>query len=412
MLEETPTTIGQKIWRGLIGLFLGILVLMLIITLLPGDMEDSLMNTLTGKMSTTAGHVGNTPIPIDYFNAARKDCYYRYKEYAPQLATNDDMISNCAFQTLRTVIVGKELADAFGYQVSQLAVKRELSRQAREYQQQAGDQAGYDEEDLRSVEDIYKNLLRSEPILYRVDTTTSMTLFSSFLQSELKKTESELAIENESKGVNISLRLVAFTNSDLMEKVESELNITDEMIRAEYDKETKAGTTPKDEDGKPLSFESREGILTSKIRLDRKSKGLEEKKAELKAIREKGASLEEIAANLNVRPISLQNLSIQDLSSSSYQGQVFHLSQDQDFLKDMSELGFGDKKIGGPYQDGDKNFFVEFTGVTLPNSSVTKPSQSVLKDSTALLAGFFMEMNQSIGKEKPLLRNIRLAGEE
>lgn len=412
MLEETPTTIGQRIWRGLIGLFLGILVLMLIITFLPGDMEESFMNTITGKISTTAGHVGNTPIPIDYFNAARKDCYYRYKEYAPQLATSDDMISNCAFQTLRSVMVGKELAAAFGYQVSQLAVKRELSRQAREYQQQAGDQAGYDEEDLRSVEDIYRNLLRSEPILYRVDTTTSMTLFNSFLHSELKKTESELALENEAKGVRVSLRLVAFTNSDLMEKVESELNITDEMIRTEYDKETKAGTTPKGEDGKPLSFEARKAILTSKIRLDRKSKGLEEKKAELKAIREKGASLEEIAADLSMRPISLQNLTIQDLSSLNYQGQIFRLSQDQGFLKDMSERGFGDKKVGGPYQDGDKNFFVEFTGVTLGSPSVAKQTQAGTEDSTALLSGFFMEMNQSIGKDKPLLRNIRLAGEE
>jgi hypothetical protein len=411
MLEETPTTIGQKIWRGLIGFFLGILVLMLIITLLPaGDMEESLINQLTGRVSTKAGKIGNQSIPMDYFNAARRDCYYQYKEYAPQLADNEGMISNCAFQTLRSVVVGKELADSFGYQISELAIKRELSRQAREYHSQVSQQAGYDKEDLRSVEDIYRNLLRSEPILYRVDVSTAKSLFDGFMRATVKKTESEIGIENESNLAKISIKLVPFNNSVLSEIVDRELTISDDEIRKEYDKETKAGTTPKGENGKPLSFDERKSILTSKIRLDKKNQAIEAKRIELNKKREDGASLEELAQIVSSKPVLFNNLGIQSLSSLSQGDKIYRLTQDQEFLKDMSEKGFGTGKIGGPYKDGEKNYFVEFTSLSLPENLVASGSIE-REDSRSLLGGFFLEINQSLGKERPLVRNVRIAGE-
>lgn len=409
MLEETPQTIGQKIWRGLIGLFLGILVLMLIITLLPGDMEESFMNQITGQMRTTAGEVGKRSIPMDYFNAARRDCYYRYKDYAPQMAANDDMITNCGYQTLRTIFIGKDIADSFGYQVSELAVKRDLSRQAREYHKQASDQAGYDEQDLRSAEEIYKNLLRSEPILYRLETATTMSLFSGFLRTNLMKTPSELALEQEALSTKVSIRLVPFTDAQLAEIIEKDISISDADLQAEYDRETKAGNTPKGEDGKPLPFEARKAILTSKMRLERKNKGLEEKLADLKKLREAGTSLDDLAGKVSSQAQTFSNLSIQDLAGLSIGGQIYRLSQDQSFLKDMSELGFGSKLVGGPYKDGEKNFFVEFSDLKLPTTAIAATDPAPVDRN--FLAGFFMEMSQSYGKDKPLVRYGKGAGE-
>lgn len=410
MLEETPQTIGQKIWRGLIGLFLGVLVLMLIITLLPaGDMEESLIDTLTGRVSTNAGSVGKRSIPMDYFNASRRDCYYRYKDYAPQLASNEAMLSNCAFQTIRSVFVGNDLAESFGYHVSQLAIKRELSRQARELHAQSSNQAGYDDDDIRSVEDIYRNLLRSEPIMYRVESATAMSLFDNFFQSELKKTESELTIEKQAESAKISIRMVPFSHGKVSEIVEKELVISEEELKKEYDKETKAGTTPKGEDGKPLSFEDRKSILTSKIRLDKKNKAMEAKLAEFGKKREEGLSLEELGKMVDAQPVRFNRLGIQDLSGLNHSGNVYRLTQDQGFLRDMSEMGFGSSRIGGPYKDGEKHFFIEFTDLQLPTESAV--SGTANRDSRSFVGTFFMEINQSIGKEKPLARNVRVVGE-
>ncbi|WCL50312.1 hypothetical protein [Leptospira sp. GIMC2001] len=410
MLEETPTTIGQKIWRGVIGLFLSIMVLMLIITFLPGDMEQNLIDQVTGRMSTTAGKVGDRAISIDYFNAARKNCYFQYKDYAPQLASNEDLLVSCAFQTIRSVFVAGELADAFGYQVSELAIKREMSRQARELHKQQTNQAGYGEEDIRSAEDIYRSILRSEPILFKKESTTSMSLFNSFMRADLRKTTSEQMIEKEAQLAKFGLRLVSVTDAELMNVVEKELVISDEEIRSEYDKETSAGNTPKDPDGKPLSFDARKAILTNKIRLDKKTKALEDRKSLLRVKKEEGASLEELAEAISTKPISLSSLSIGDLSSLSAGGQVYRLSGDQTFLKDMSEIGFGSKKIGGPYKDGDKNIFVEFTELRLPDTKAPTVSAAI-PDDKQMLAGFFQEMIASMSKENPLQRNIRMAGE-
>jgi hypothetical protein len=405
MLEEKPTSLGQILIRGIVGLLLAVLVLMLIVTFLPGDLEQNLLDQVTGRMSSNAGSVGNRSIPMDYFNSARKECYFRYKEYAPQMAGNEEMLTNCAYQTIRTVYIAGQMAKSMGYQISELAIKRELSRQARELYKQSSTQAGYSEDDIRSPEEIYKNLLRSEPLHYRTESSTALSLFDNFLRADLNTTPSEINIQNDAKNAKISLRLVGISDLELISVVESELVVSDEEAKKEYDKEVKAGTGPKGADGKALSFEARKSILLSKIRLDKKNRAVEEKKSALKIKKEQGSTLEDIANELKQKPINLSNLSIQDLSSVSNNGQVFRLTQDNAFLQDMGNLGFGSKKIGGPYKSGDKTIFVEFTDLKIPQSNSDLSKIQPNPDDKRLLFSFFLEMNQSISKENPLLRN-------
>jgi len=410
MLEENPQTIGQKIWRGLVGLFLGILVVMLIITLLPaGDMEESLINQLTGRVSTQAGSIGGKSIPMDYFNSARKNCYFRYKEYAPNLASDDGILADCAFQTLRSVFVGKEIADAFGYRVSELAIKRELSRQAREYHKEASMQAGFDTEDLRSADEIYRNLLQSEPLLFRIETATAMNLFNEFLYTDLKKSPGQILVEEEAKSARLGLRIVFFPTSVLNEIAERNIEVTDAEILAEYEKETKSGTTPKGEDGKPLSLEDRRSILSSKIRFDKRSKAVDAIRQNLQKMRQDGANLEDLAKFVSTKPVLFRELKIEDLNSINLSGNTLRPLQNGDFLRDMSEIGFGPRRIGGPYQDGDRNYFVEFLSLELPKLSSPKEPQEM--ESRNFLASVFLEMNQSVGKERPLIKNIRISSD-
>ncbi|NCN08742.1 MAG: hypothetical protein GW938_02735 [Leptospira sp.] len=408
MLEEKPTSIGQIIWRSVIGLFLAVLVLMLIVTFLPGDLENNLIDQITGRMSTTAGSVGDRSIQMDYFNSARKDCYYRYQDYAPQLAGNEEMLSNCAYETIRTVYIANELAESYGYQVSDLAIKRELSRQARELYKQSSTQAGYGEEDIRSAEEIYKNILRADPMHFRTEKATALSLFDSFLRAEYYKTSSDQAVQKEAENTKISLRLVSINDSDLTTLVESTLVISDEDAKKEYDKETKAGNTPKDPEGKPLSFEARKNILISKMRLEKKNRAVEDMKSSLKAKREKGASLDELALELKEKPITVSNLSIQDLSAITSNGQTYRLTQDTVFLQDLSGLGFGSNKVGGPYKSNDKLIFVEFTDLKIPESKAVAETVEPKLDESRMLFSFFLEMNQSLGKENPLYRNLRV----
>jgi len=407
MLEEKPSSIGQIIWRSVIGLFLAVLVLMLIVTFLPGDLESNLIDQITGKMSTTAGSVGDRSIAIDYFNSARKDCFFRYKDYAPQLAGNEEMLSNCAYETVRTVYVAGILASSFGYQVSELAIKRELSRQARELYKQSTSQAGYGEDDIRSAEEIYKNILRSDPMQFRTEKATALSLFDSFLRAEYYKTSSDQAIQEEAENTKLSLRIVSISDQELTTLVESSLVISDEEAKKEYEKETKAGNTPKDADGKPLNFEARKNILISKMRLEKKNRASEDMKSNLKAKREKGASLDELASELKTKPVSVSNISIQDLSAITSNGQTYRLTQDSAFLQDLSGLGFGSKKVGGPYKSNDKIIFVEFTELKIPETKLESKTLEPKLDESRMLFSFFLEMNQSIGKENPLYRNLR-----
>lgn len=416
-MEEIPLTLGQKIRKVLVGLFLTILVSMLIITLLPaGDMEESLINQLTGRVSTRAGSVGNRDIPMDYFNTARKECYFQYKEIAPNFASNDAILTNCAFQRIRTIYVGKALADAFGFRVTEFAIKKDLSRQARIYHSEFATRAGYDESDTRSVEEIYRDLLREDPLPYRIEAATVQNLFEEFFVSKIFKTPHQLGLEKESQLAKLTLRVLPLTSARLSELAEENLNFSEEELRKEYDKETKSGITPKDESGKPISFEDRKSILIAKLKFDRKNKAVEEKKLELKRLLEDKKTLDALQNYTQSLPYELTNLTIQDLSSKQIGGRVYRISKDPNFLKDMARLGFGKEKVGGPYEDGENYFFVEFRNLSLPEpkkSTMEENNRTITEEeSRNYIANIFLEINQSIAKDMPLSRNPRLEGNE
>ncbi|NUM42324.1 MAG: hypothetical protein HUU45_11920, partial [Leptospiraceae bacterium] len=142
MFQEEPTTIKEKIFKTIGGLFLFILVAMLAITFLPGDAEKTLFQALSGEGSLNVGKIGGESIPFDYFQAARRECYFRYKEYLPSMANDSSTLDSCAYQSIRSIKVAGMIADRVGYSVSVNGIKEELSKQARDIHKQSNTSAG------------------------------------------------------------------------------------------------------------------------------------------------------------------------------------------------------------------------------------------------------------------------------
>ncbi|TGN21030.1 hypothetical protein [Leptospira idonii] len=402
MFEEEPSNWKDILTRSVVGFFLTILVGMLIVTFLPGDAEQSFMGALTGQSSTKAGKIGGTSVAIDYFNAARRDCYYRYQQYSREMAANEEAINSCAFSTIRELFIANDIAKAVGYRVSEISIRREISNQARQLHKEASSQAGYAEEDSRTVEQIYQQILTSAPMTYRIDSATGFSLFPNFLDQKWTASPSEAALETEAKTAKISFRVVAFTEVNLLNQLESKIQIPDADLQAEYEKEKKEGNVPKDASGNPLSFEARKAVLISKLKFDRKRKELEIWKKRIQTLTGAENALEAISKETaqaieTIAPTSLANLKLIQSPKGSYR-----LASDPKFWEELSANPFGKKKVAGPFTDNDKQIYVEFGELSFAKAPETAsapadPMADFMKQKPLL--SFFVEINQSLSGE-------------
>ncbi|EKJ87104.1 hypothetical protein CLV96_3758 [Leptospira meyeri] len=401
MFEEEPSTLKEKIYRAIIALFLFILVGTLIITFLPGDAEQSLVGAITGQNSTKAGTIAGRSIPVDYFNAAKRDCYYRYQQYGRETAQNPELLNSCAFSTVKEIYIANDIAAAVGFQVSEISIKREMSRQAREVHKESVSQAGYGEEDSRSLTEIYQQIYRSAPMNYRIDSATGYALYPNFLDQPFSPTENEAELEDEAKRAKISFRIVAISEVNLLNAVEAKINISDEELKKEYEKEKKDGSLAKDAAGNFVSFESRKPLLLSKMKFDRKRKEVEIWKGRIAAKVSEPNALEAIASE-TLQPIeTVSNVSLSDLKLvTSNRGNSYRLANSAKFWETLANDPFSKKTVVGPFSDNDKQVYVEFGALTYGQTTAKKPADQAadfLKQRQLL--SFFLEINQSLAAE-------------
>ncbi|ALO25835.1 MULTISPECIES: hypothetical protein [Leptospira] len=411
-MELENVSLKDKIIRAIVAFFLFILVSGLIITFLPGDAEKSFFDVISGRSNLNAGKIGSDSIPMDYFQAAQRDCFFQYRNIAPSLAEDPSTLQSCAFQTIRSLVVTKQIANATGFSVSETGIREELSEEARRIYRESVTGAGYSEEDVRKPEVIYKQILNSAPMQYRVDRKNASSLYDSLLNSDLKKTDGELAVQKESSSARFRLRIVSYTDEQLNKLAEKEIPVSEEVLRVKYENEKKEGKLPKNPDGKELSFEERKNFLKSKLLLEARSKSQEEWKGKLKTLQEETDGLQKIASLLGVNVQDFKDQSLLNLWELKSGNQNIRLGNNTQFLKDLTTVAFGSKKVGGPYRESEKNVFVEFASLEIDSSKINISQGPDLRDNLNLLNGFVMEISQALQEKYPIERRIGQKAEE
>lgn len=410
ILEDEPVSFKDKVFRVIIGVFLFILVGTLVITLLPGDAEQNLYNMISGKTNLSAGKVGEENISFDYFNAARKECYDRYKQYGHPSADDQAEINRCAYNNIKELKVMKALAHASGYLISELSIREELSAQAKAAYQQSTASAGYSKEEMQSPEEIYRYLLRSMPIAYRQDIMIAYSYPMKLFMSNLKKSENELSVENDAKNLNLSISFVAFSDIELFNVIGDNIPVSEDDIKRDYDESVKNGSIAKDAKGNFESLESRKPFILNKLKLNAKQKMLSELKTKIQNVKSGSSEsiLQEIAKLAGVKPVDVANSSITEFANNINKAngnKQMTFASSSSFLKDLVEIQFGKNKIGGPYTDGDKTVYVEFKEIKYNTASVAKTDQEP-QSNRMFVYNFLTEINQSMAGLFPIFRKV------
>ncbi|HRG46674.1 MAG TPA: hypothetical protein PLX69_14765 [Leptospiraceae bacterium] len=408
ILEEEPVSIAQKIYRVFAGLFIAVLVVMLIFTFIPGDAEQSLLRTITGQDQMTAGKVGDESIPVDYFKAARLECYYMFKQRYPTIADDRSMLENCAFNQVKSLKIDRVLGTAAGYYVSDLSIKEDISNEARRIHSQSGTSAGYASDEVRSVDEIYRSILLSVPMHYRQDSVLSSDLYERFLYTDVKETEEEQKVRSELENVRISLSYVSFSDEELSKLVGEIPAVTDEEIKKEYDASIANKTIPMGADGKPQTLEIRKAFIFNKIQTEAKEKKLSELKAKILSV--KGAENANLAAIGTISGSKIQELSKISLSSlnspsKDAKTELPKFLSSSTFLKDITNMSFGKGKVGGPYTDKDKTFYVEFKELTIDSGNSVGKTVALNDNGNNKVRMFLYEIKQSLNGIYPIQRN-------
>lgn len=400
---EKIRDIKQPITRIVIGFFLFILVAMLVVTLIPGDAETSLVQMLTGQDSMSAGKIGEENIPTDYFQASRKECYYRYKQFG-DMANDASFLNNCAYTNIRNLKATKSLSRSLGFTVSENSVNEEIYEQAKSIHSQTKGSAGYSQSEMKSVEDLYREMKRQSTINYLIDTRTMGRLYEKFLLTDLKKSEDELKWEKEASTTKISLKYVSFTDIEILKTLENSMKITDDEAKKEYDKELQEGKLPKDSTGNVESFEKRKSIIMGKLKNEMTQKRLSDIKTEVQNLKNSG-KMDEMAKVTGTKLLDTTELSIRskfaEADPKTKSELDLKLGNNTKFLKDVIDPN-NQNKILGPYTDGDKIVYVQIynisiAGGTQPSDS-TKNEVSVVSqmENKFLVYTFLTELSQSL----------------
>jgi hypothetical protein len=411
MLLEEPKelTLKDKIIRTFVGIFMTILVGMLIITFIPNDAEQSLQLMLSGQDSHSAGKFGEETIPMDYFQAARKDCYSRYKD-SPGGNVDNSLVISCAYSQIKTLKVSRLIAESVGFGISENRIKEMILEQAKQVHGESYVGAGYSEEDRSSLEDIYINILRSVPMEYRQDGLISYTLFQSFLNAKLSASEAEKNLKRDAGELRVDLSYVYFTDADLLAKVGDSIEIPEAELQKEYDQSVKAGTLPKNAQGEVPSFEERKAILYNKLKADKKQGLVAELKTKIQTLKNSDGKevLKEIAVLTGSKIEDIKKVSLTELSKPSADSKFFRFASNAGFLKDFVEIPFGKGMVGGPYVDSEKSVYVEFKELKFEKDSKPNVAQEDQRFSPEMMKmySFLEEINQSISARFPVYRKF------
>jgi len=399
--EYEEPTLGNKIVRFLVGVFLTILVSMLILTLLPGDAEQNIFRMLTGQDNFSYGKIGDETITPDYFQSARKDCFQRYKDYNPNIANDSSELNSCAYDTVKSYKVYKVLASAVGYGISENRLKEIIWEQAKQAQKESNMGAGYTEEDKLSKEDVYKNILRATPIAYRQDYLTAMGL-DKFLYSEVKPTSDEQKITMESGLAKLSFSYIQITDSDLLNKIGDNITLDEIQIKADYDKSIKEGTLTKSPEGKIPTYEERKSFIENKLKVEKKQALLGDLKTRLLELKNGNGKIVDLTQVSGVPLSEVKDMPLSDISKGN-ENKSLAFTGSSAFLKDLGDVAFGTGRVNGPYPDGDKMIYVDFKELKIESEG--KHDESVASNLSNIRI-FLMEMNNSLKSIYPIYRKL------
>ncbi len=399
--EYEEPTIGNKIVRFLVGVFLTILVSMLIITLLPGDAEQNIFRMLTGQDNFSYGKIGDETITPDYFQSARKDCFQRYKDYNANLANDSSELNSCAYDTIKSFKVYKVLASAVGYGISENRLKEIIWEQAKQSHKESNMGAGYTEEDKLSKEEIYKNLLRATPLVYRQDYVTEME-FDRFLYSDIKPSPDEEKINKESSLAKLTFSYIQISDSDLLNKIGDTVAVSEEEIKSDYDKSVKDGTLNKTPEGKLPTFEERKSFIENKLKVEKKQALLGNLKAKLLSTKNEKGKLSDLMQLSGVSIAEVKDMPLSDISKGN-ENKTLAFTGNSSFLRDLGEVVFGTGIVSGPYPDGDKVIYVDFKELKIEMEGKVDENNS---NNLSNIRIFLMEINNSLKSIYPIYRKM------
>jgi hypothetical protein len=399
--EYEEPTVGNKIVRFLVGVFLTILVSMLIITFLPGDAEQNIFRMLTGQDNFSYGKIGDDTITPDYFQSARKDCFQRYKDYNANLANDSSELNSCAYDTVKSFKVYKVLASAVGYGISENRLKEIIWEQAKQAHKESNMGAGYSEDDKLSKEEVYKNILRATPLVYRQDYLTAMG-FDRFLYSDVKPSADEQKITKESGSAKLTFSYLQITDSDLLNKIGDNINIEEELIKADYDRSLKEGTLSKTPEGKLPTYEERKSFIENKLKVEKKQSLLGDLKAKLLTLKNENSKIADLTQISGVILSEIKDMPLSDISKGN-ENKSLAFTGSSAFLKDLGDVAFGTGKVNGPYPDGDKIIYVDFKELKIESDGkIDENNDSNISN----IRIFLMEINNSLKSIYPIYRKL------
>ena len=334
---------GNTFLKMIGSFFLSVLIIMLMVSFLPGESENAFFSSIFNLGSRNAGMIGDRVISTNFFKLTRKSCIYRYEQYGASVS-NSEIINDCAYDTAQSLMIADRISQKLGFDISSRSVREDLSNQASLSHENSLKQAGYSSEDVLSAEEIYKRMITQLPLDYRIKEKKVSAFYNDFLVSPLEDTKSQLKIKEDMETLTFDLDLLYISNKVLNDLADTRIDTSKETLMKMYEEELKS---KKEDDTKSPTFDEREEFLKRKKLLQERNTKVDELKTEIKQMIStadfytlKNTFLGSKQLNVNESLTSFWNLSIDETKN-------INLGKNNNFIKDI--INFEGDKLKGPY---------------------------------------------------------------
>lgn len=353
-----PIDLVKRIGAGFIIIIIALMMAMMFSSQNMSEITD----IIAGK--DAAGKFGGETIPLRYYAMAQDSCKANYQQFGN---IPDFFLQRCIVGQLKNIYVIPLIAHRLGLEVSSEALEKDILERAKMVYQT---QRAVSEDDRLSLSTIYRRELSRYPKELQMKDAARQKLAEN-MAANFPIPESVLISSRAASGISMQLRIVRFSNAELLGLLEKTIQIDEAEIRKTYEEEQ--AKLPADQ---KKSYENERSFVRNRVMNDKKQKALADLKAKLAALTD--PTLEQVAA-LTMSPLrNLGRLTLQNLNTVKISPEETVSLVIPGLLLDMEKPG--NVIRSGPHQEGEHTVYAEISGLTVPQTVMTDKEREAEKE--------------------------------
>ncbi len=335
----------KKIGAGIIVI---ILIIMMGVTFSSQPM-DEILSILAG--GGKLGHFQGKEISGRVYMLAYDQCQERYRMFG---TVPDYILDQCTANEIKNLYVIPGIGSHLGIRLSKAEAEKQINEAAvAAFRAQNADLAHSD--DRLTLREIYNLEIQRNPLEVRMAVENTMRTYNALRTFPVPESVKNAAAAGES--ITFNVKAVHYTTVDLLRSMDSGVTITEEEIKKAYEEDQKAKP---EAEKKP--YDSEKERIRNQLQTEKKQARLNEARKTLSELKS-GFTLDDVTRITGITAETLGEKNLNSLNSVALGSGSPVAMNKSGIYAAIAEARSADTYTAGPFEDGDRTYYLEISGV-------------------------------------------------